>query len=556
MNAQPEPTSPKDRVVGKVELVVALFITLWCAVLNFTVLQHAGGMWRDEVSSVFVASRPSLWETLSNNGVDSFPAFFSIPFHAWIAAGLGSTDFGLRVFALIPALGIVGMLWWTVRQLGGRVPLISLVLVGLSPAFFRFASGVRAYSLGVVTLLLMVGLLWRLVERPTIKRAILAALGAVLAVQTTYFNVPMLVAVGTAAALVALRRRAWKTLGLLVAVGAVAALSMLPYLSRMQRDSAWSPLTQVSVSAPWIFSCFAEAVEWRLLPGELELWIWLALVVIAVGAFAYQMNPRPAPSPSASSDLALFGLVSLGIGIVCFFGFLKYLGQHTTVWYYVSIMALVAVLGDVAIQKLLQGGTAQRWMQVGLVAAAALWMAPGDYQATHFRWTNVDLVADKLGSLAGPNDLVVVNHWYVGATFARYYKGAAPWTAVPELSHYDYQDMRELMRAMNTPAAVQPVLDRIGRALQSGNRVWLVGGILLCAPGEVPGATPPDTGNQAQSVAGRYTEHWQRQGGGFPQQHALRLDRVQVPSADPISGFEEEPLSVVTGWQQSPPAKP
>jgi hypothetical protein len=428
-------------------------------------------------------------------------------------------------------------------------------LVALSPTFFRFSSGVRAYSLGVVLLLLMVGLLWRLMERPTIKRALLAALGAVLAVQTTYFNVPMLVAISAAAGIVCLRRRAWKALGLLAAVDAVAALSMLPYLARIQGDKEWSTLTQIPIDATWAFSCFQEAVE-KGLTGLPMLWIWISLLVIAIGAFAYQISPRPIPTLSALTEVPLFGLAAMAAGVVCFYGFLKFLGQHTTVWYYVSIMALLAILADVAIQGLLRAHSTWRWVQVGLVAVVALWIGPSTWQVAHSRWTNIDLVADKLRTAAGPNDFIVVTNWYMGASFARYYTGSTPWSTAPGLDHQRYQDGMSFLKAMHTREAMKPVLEQIGRALASGNRVWLVGSVVPCAPGEVPGDAPANSGNAAQSVVGRYADLWQQHVYYYLKTHAGHVDSIAVPSEDPITSFEMMPLCLVQGWRSSESAKP
>jgi hypothetical protein len=544
-----------NRNLAKMEWVTALLIVLWLVILHLMVLQHAGALWRDEVNTVYVAGQSSLGDTLASLHFDSFPALFPLLLNVWIKLGLGSTDTGLRVFAFLPAVGLVGMLWWTVRQFGGRLPLISLVLVGLSPTFFRYASGVRAYSLGVVTLLLAMGLLWRLLQRPTAWRAAWAGLAAVLAVHTTYFNTPMLAALGLAAVVVCLRRRDRKALGLLLGAGATAALSLLPYLAILSQDKEWAYLSQVPVTVLGVFGRLTEAVDTSPL-GQPMLWLWLALFVLALGIFGYRLlRPETGPTPD-SRDVALFGMIAMVAGILFFYAFLKFIGQATSIWYYLSIMVIVAIFVDVAVQSALAERLIGRWVQVILVLALALWCVPGTGQAARIRWTNVDGVAARLGALAGPDDLVVVNPWFIGATFSRYYQGPAPWTVMPALDTYHYQDLWSFLRATRDRAATRPILEKIGRTLESGHRVWIVGGGAPYASVQAPGDEPPDIVDPAETVGAQYMVFWAHQMAYYLQTHARRLSPVEVPVDDPVSGYEDMPLYCVTGWQAAGAVKP
>jgi len=80
----------------------------WNLVLNdIAFLTHAGGLWRDEVNTINLASRRSLGEIAN----DSFPIFMPLMVRVWSAMGLGESDMELRLLGVIIGLGILAALW-------------------------------------------------------------------------------------------------------------------------------------------------------------------------------------------------------------------------------------------------------------------------------------------------------------------------------------------------------------------------------------------------------------------------------------------------------------
>ncbi len=536
--------------MGMVELGVALLVTAGLIVLQATMMLHAGPLWRDEISTLRVVESPTLWEMLKMNCGDSFPSLFHVLLRGWMALGLGDSDAMLRVLPFLIGLGLIGAIWWTGRRLGCRVPLITLVLFGLSPTVLRFAWGVRAYILGVLLMFVVMGLLWELIQKPTRGRILLTALVAVLAVQAVYVNAFMLLASCAGAAAVCLRRRQWKTLGIILGIGVAAAISVLPYVPMFQRSSEWTALVKVPINTPWLLLKFADAAECALPYGEAMLWIWLAVGLVGLVTCGYRANPSATDQPPERKDLALYALASLVAGSVCFFVYLQFLSVATQVWYYIPVMGVVAVLADVGVALFVSGGLAGRLVRLGFVIALIAMTWSGAWASAHMRWTNCDLVAGRVRSLAEKDDYIVVSPHYVGAAFARYYTGSAPWTTLPELDQYRFQSYVSFKQKMMQPEAIKPILERMAKTLQSGHRVWLVsmGGMPLLRPGEEPGDLAPAPNSPAGWSEGAYVQIWLRQTAYVIQSHATRLSQVPVPVADPVFPHEDLMLLCAEGW--------
>ena len=78
--------------------------------------------------------------------------------------------------------------------------------------------------------------------------------------------------------------------------------------------------------------------------------------------------------------------------------------------------------------------------------------------AAAVRQTNADLVAQTVTRGAAPGDLVLVNPWYDGISFGRYYRGKAPWITLPEMTDHRYHRYDLLKIKMASP---RPINDAI-----------------------------------------------------------------------------------------------
>jgi hypothetical protein len=165
------------------------------------------------------------------------------------------------------------------------------------------------------------------------------------------------------------------------------------------------------------------------------------------------------------------------------------------------------------------------------------------------RQTNVDLVAQHLHTAARPGDLIVVNPWYVGITFNRYYRGPVEWTTVPPIEDLTVHRYDLLKLRMVSPQPLAPVYAAIQGALKSGHRVWVVGPLPVLPGGQLPVVIPIAPAAPTGWSDGPYAMAWSQQVGYFVQMHALRHALVAIPVDRPVSGLEQVPLEVIEGWR-------
>ena len=116
-----------NRVLKWIELGVFASLMIALIILHFTVFTHAGGLWRDEINSLNIATLTSPVDIWGKMQFDSFPILWFLILHAWGYLGFGETDITLRALGLIVGLGSLCTLWLVGRNLSMRLPFISLV---------------------------------------------------------------------------------------------------------------------------------------------------------------------------------------------------------------------------------------------------------------------------------------------------------------------------------------------------------------------------------------------------------------------------------------------
>jgi hypothetical protein len=542
----PETSAPRGGPAARpVALLAGVLLTAGLVPLHLAYVRNAGGLWRDEVNSVNVAGLPSVAEVFAHSHLDSFPTAWVLLLHGWIRAGLGETDADLRRIGLVVGAAILAALWWTARRLGLVAPLVTLLLLGLSPTTIVYGDEVRGYGLGVVGIVWCLGALWAFVATPSGPRFAVAQAAAVLAVQSYFGNCFLLLALCIGAAAVCLRRRALGTLGAVVGLGAIAAASMLINLPSVQYAANLAPIEQGAWGPAWFAAMFRDALAPEV---PLLAWAWALAGVLAVaGCVLAWRGPQ---AEDADRDRALFVLVAVGSALGGYLAYLSFISVRTQFWYYLPLMAITAVGCDVGTALLARRVAFGELVRVGAVALAALLVAADVAAATRVRMTNVDLVAEAIAREARPNDLVVVLPWYCGITFQRYYRGAAPWITWPDFPEHRFHlhaEVKEKMRLAN--AAVAPELARVEATLRAGGRVWLVGAPPAPPPGAEPAQLPPAPGGPEGWRAAPYLDTWELMLGALLQAHSVDAWKVALPDIGPLNHWENLPLLKVEGWR-------
>ena len=198
---------------------------------------------------------------------------------------MAGSDANIRVLGLYVGLFFFASLWLCSRWLGCRAPILSVALLGSLPVFIFILGANRAYGLASALLVLSFGLIWRMVEHPSRSRILGTALVCILFAQCVYYDVVFLCAMLSGAAMVAIRRRQWKTLWALVGIGAASGASLIIYLPVIHQGSLYTPMHR--------FAFFNFTVLWYKLRSALaarssahfpqfdaqEVWLWMVVLL-------------------------------------------------------------------------------------------------------------------------------------------------------------------------------------------------------------------------------------------------------------------------------------
>ena len=551
----PSPLSPDESIstpsglAARLTLVerlfagVAIVVLIW---LLFVLEGNAGGLWRDEVGSARLAQLPTWGQMYGSVAQDSFPPLFNTVLRLWIAVG-GPGDDWLHHWGFIPILGIMGALWWSTRGAGMTLPLLGGALFLFNPTMYYWGSSLRAYGLAALLIILLLGAVWRVVERPTRGMVALAAGLSILNAQATYQNASLILSVCVAGAVVAALRRMWVRSALALGVGLAGALSLMIHIRAIQHVHDWNVLIRSELTYGWFLERAADALGSA---GGGFVWLWVALMV-GVLALAITLAVRAGREAGEreESRASIFAAIAISVASIALLLFNKRAGYPTQEWYYIPFMGLVVGAVEFA---------AMPWLRLEKVRIARLALVlivigasiPALWARSKVRRTNMDLVVARLKTEAAPRDLILVSPFYCGIGFQYYYRGAVPWETIPPIPHPEvhnaYENVKPYMMRENP---MQPLVERIAVTLQRGGKVWFVGGLRLPPEGTQPPASPPAPHPEYGWSDEMYSQIWGLQIGYFVKQHAATARVHEIKTEHPVQRFENLPLIEISGWR-------
>ncbi|MGP8199812.1 MAG: hypothetical protein ACLQU4_09960 [Limisphaerales bacterium] len=553
MNAGEPPVSPATSVPAslqepkadhaparwrRAELLTAVFLTFWIAVLHLVYLFHAGPLWRDECGTMGFAAMPTLGEIWRNLRYDNFPPLFVAVARVWTLAGLHS-DFGYRLLGFLIGMSTLGVFWYCARKLGGTAPLLILALYGANPLAIRVGDALRPYGLGIALVLLTSVLVWDFVQTPGKRTLFWAAMAATLSVQCLYQNALFIMAFSCGAWVVTLSRREWKTTLQTGMIGLVAAASLLPYWGIIEQGREWADITVVKTHNDAILGALVTALQ---TPGRWMSPVWLALCLAATAVVVRcGMRQRRRVMVYCGTNLVV---------IVAFYLiFLRALNLKMSPWYFLVLMAPAALMMD----TILDGADpwrsliARAFPSCIVISACSL----NCYLGVCVRQSNVDLVAAKLKEAAKPGDLILVFPWYYGVSL-QHYLDSSQWTTVPPLAEIRIHRYDLMKQAMMTKNPIGPLLEEARVALRSGHKLWLVGDSPDPPGGGKPQPVYPPYKGNLENAGFLYTFSWMCQIINLVSAHATAggMVDVPVPSGMAVNPDENITFQVVQGWRE------
>jgi hypothetical protein len=528
---------------------IAILLTIAAIVFHIRYFLSAGALWRDEITSVNLASAHSLGYAVANMHNDSFPVLWLCIVRLWVKSGIGASDVGMRILGLVAGVAILGALWRNARRFGANTPVVSIALLTFTSAVICFGDSVRAYGLGMFLGLCAIGAIWDLAQRPSRWRFVIALIVALLSVHMLFYNCILLFAACCGGAAVALLKGQTKRTMLVLSVGLICAISMLVYVP-MIRHTRGEKMFQINLSSAWIWAQLRASLRFAtdgdVHAGHNDL-IWGAVVVMALlmamGAWGAGMLKS---GSQRRRDAVVFCGTCLVVGVFGYWGFLKVLRYTMQPWYFLAAMALGATCLD-GLFSVIQLPPL-RVLLAAYAAGFSFYSGISVWQNVGVRRTNADIVADEAAKMAAKGDLIAIAPWYMGVSFERYYHGEAECVTIPPVSFMEYQEYDLLTRYMREERAMGPVIERLAAVLEGGHRVWVVSSDALV---DIPPTdffqAVPDAGTGWRS--GDYESSWDQQ-----VLYALRRDSksflmIDVPKDRPVSEYERLWFCRVEGWR-------
>lgn len=533
-------------LLDRAAIMLALITTALAVTLHLVFGWYAGALWRDEVGTLDLSTVKTFGEMWNNLDYDSIPALFLLVLRPFAGVPADISDSALRAFGVTIGLLVLAAVWLNARQFRSGVPLLSLALIGFNPMVTRYGDSIRGYGLGTLLILLTMGALWQLVEKRSARNIILAAIAAILSVHCLYYNAVFLLAISLGAVAVCIRREQWKTAVIILSIGATSALSILPYAFVIRRVSAWNFQFKQTIDYAFLWGKLSKTLD---APMIFMRWLWVALFLLAIFTAVYMQLRRGVNDEGRTGrDAALFALVAMLVSSIGYAIFLRRLSYVTHPWYYVVPIALLSVCFEIIFTSF----SRTIWPLLGRGAVAALVAGAAflpNWDALTVRQTNVDVIAQRLGSVARNDDLILINSWNYGIPFQRYYKGEATVSTIPPIADLRFHRCDLAKRQMMSPAPLAPLLQEMEKTLRSGHTVWIVGSLQLPPQGQEPLTPPPGYDGANGWEGGDFYRAWSEQVASVLSRHMESFELVRLPLPQQISAYEHLPLAAIRGWR-------
>ena len=148
------PMTPLLPKAARASVLLGLLMTAGLLLLHVDYYRHAGALWRDEVNSINVAGAPSFPDVWAKSALDSFPIAWVTVLHAWMAVGMDRSDVDLRRLGWLIGAALIAVVWWSGRRLGLAAPLVTLLLLCMSPTAIMYGDEVRGYGLATLSIVM------------------------------------------------------------------------------------------------------------------------------------------------------------------------------------------------------------------------------------------------------------------------------------------------------------------------------------------------------------------------------------------------------------------
>jgi hypothetical protein len=547
---------PEHRALARWEFATAILLTLLLFAAHVVFFLHAGPLWRDEISSLALATKPTFTEFWRSLPFDPFPASYFLLLRLWHAIGLSGSDLGLRALGLLVGVSLIGALWMSSHLIDKSPPLWPLTLFALNPLTLEGGDSLRPYGFGLIWIILVFALLWRITFGEFGKWTVLCAFVAgLLSVQSLFTNAFVLFAIGVAAIVILSQHKSWRAIALIIGIGLATASSLLPYLPTIQATHNWAQIIANKNDVAGVIAVGHDAIADG---GAIAKWAWLvlagALLLLLLLAFRDRQAVIVHPGESVlwridlKRERVVFAGATLLVAAAATVGFLCAVRYLVFPRYFLPGIAVAALCVHV-FWSALPNRFAIRMVSLCLALFVAVTSLRPFYERANMRMTNCDTITAMLERRVSRDDLIVVTSFLYGVSFQRYYHGEAEWLAVPPVRDFSLHRWDLLKQAMAQPDPVPGILSRAETALRTGHTVFLVGK-LGPPPAERPEELPPAPQSEFGWQMEPYLAQWKSELTYWLEHHALHGNNLTIEENQPVNPLELLGLFEVSGWRE------
>jgi hypothetical protein len=504
-------------------------LLLWAAValavgVHVTILFHRGGLWRDEVSTLNIASHRTLSEMLEGLKFNTLP--IAVPLALFTAGKVfgpsAATDsVAITVFFCI---GIATPLLWAafsnrVRRLD---PFVLVLLQGANVTIAQWGDTVRAYGLGVLSLNLLFFSLLRFEFKDDRASRCMVLGSFLLAIHACYQGWPLSAILMLACAAIiffcsASPGRLW-SIAFLFCVLLFGGITAIPYLGVLAKTAEVHKILQTpELSAFGVLSRFIE-IMWQ----SGGAFIAASLVALGGGAWIFcRLPPKPdrgTRDENLRSSTGRFAITIAAAAAIC--GLMVYCWQITLAayvpypWHFVLLLSFLtfplSFALPIAVPLLLH-----RNLVAAVLLVIAVAQLPRTFPNLEKGFTNVPRIAGYLQNEADAGDMLLVTPWEWGISMAHHYKdeGRTAWQTVPTISDNSTNRFDLAAAWMSKPkfsGLTDQQQSQIAEVLENGRSVWVIGQLSIANDGRELLILPPAPTPQWGWRNGPYYEVWSR----------------------------------------------
>jgi hypothetical protein len=273
-------------------------------------------LWLDEASlaiNIQQRSGGELFQPLDHN--QAAPVGFLLVTD-WITTVLGISEYTLRLYPLLMGLATLLLFYWVGKQIQPHALLLGLALLATSSIHIRYATEFKQYITDGTFALLLTGLALQIVSNPSRRSIMLLAVTGGVAVWFSHPAIFVLAGVGTVLLVDSLRRRDWQTTIMLVAMGAVQAVSFLCVYLLFYQSVTHSTEIAAMMNRYWQDEFLRFSVE-SFVRLFLEIFVWVGgfnIVLLVLSIFGFIIGVRQVNSLQLAlllSPLVFMALASM-----------------------------------------------------------------------------------------------------------------------------------------------------------------------------------------------------------------------------------------------------